>query len=59
MLVAARVESPIGMARTALSLGRLHRAAAAARLAFELSLARAESVGNASLAAEARRELTR
>jgi tetratricopeptide (TPR) repeat protein len=60
MMVAHRIDSPVGIARTGLVQGRLHAAAAdkrAARLAFEMTIDVAQSVAYTSVAAQASREL--
>jgi tetratricopeptide (TPR) repeat protein len=60
LMVAERIDSPAGKAMTGLALGRLHQRAGdgeAARVAFELALAAAESIGYASIATQARAAL--
>jgi len=60
MMVAEKISSPVGMARTGLVLGRLHARegdSLAARLAYEMTLSTAESIGYASMAEQAKQEL--
>lgn len=57
MTVAARLDSPYGLAQVALIVGRLHRRAGepdAARIAFETALKAAESIGAQGLARAAK-----
>jgi len=60
MMVAQKIDSPVGMARIGLVQGRLHAEAGdkrAARLAYEMTIKVAESVASTSMAEQASREL--
>ena len=60
MMVAQRIDSPVGMARIGLIQARLHAKAGdkyAAHLAFEMTIDIAKSVAYASMAEQASKEL--
>jgi len=60
MMVAQKIDSPVGMARVGLVQGRLHAREGnqrAARLAYEMTINIAESVASASMAEQASREM--
>ena len=61
MMIGEKIDSPVGLARTGLTLGRLHVAEGdqlAARIAFEMTIKIAASVGHTSLAEQASNELS-
>jgi tetratricopeptide (TPR) repeat protein len=60
MMVAQKIDSPVGMARIGLVQARLHAKAGdnrAARLAYEMTISVAESVASTSMAEQARTEM--
>ena len=62
MMVAEKLDSPTGKARSGLVLGQMYEAPgddAAARIAFEMTLGVAESIGYASIAQQSRAALER
>ena len=62
MMVAEKLDSPTGKARSGLVLGQMYEASgddAAARIAFEMTLGVAESIGYASIAQQSRAALER